>query len=75
VREAQQLFQQQLSLLAGKADPSWEMFENVPLREFLTQANHLCVNRTSRQPPGQTEGTVSLAGKSFILIDGAAQKA
>jgi hypothetical protein len=40
VREARQLFQQQLSLLAGKADPYWEMFENAPLREFLTQANH-----------------------------------
>lgn len=41
VREVQQWFQQQLSLLAGKADPYWEMFENAPLRECLTQANHI----------------------------------
>ena len=34
------MFEQQLSLLAGKADPYLEMFENVPVREFLTQANH-----------------------------------
>jgi hypothetical protein len=40
VREAQQLFREQLSLLAARADPYWETFKNAPLREFLTQANH-----------------------------------
>jgi hypothetical protein len=37
--EAQQLFREQLALLA-KADPYWETFEKTPLREFLTHANH-----------------------------------
>jgi hypothetical protein len=41
LREAQQLFREQLSLLAAKADPYWEKFQSAPLREFLTQANHL----------------------------------
>jgi hypothetical protein len=35
-----QLFREQLSLLAALANPYWDMFENAPLREFLTQANH-----------------------------------
>jgi hypothetical protein len=51
------LFQQQLSLLAGKADPYWEMFESAPLREFLKQANHSVrqSHKTTADSPGRLE--------------------